>query len=191
MPEHTNPQERLDRVEHVHHALLDTDDPLLRFVPLAAAVLAIFAGLGGLYSSRLGEESLIARSQAVLSQAQASDFWSEYQAESVKAHVYEAALAAAPATARTALNAKIRKYRALQPGLKRDALAKEEERTKEFERSERAENRHLVFDVAVAQFEIAIVLTSIAAMTRRQWLFVVSALLAAGGVVAAAYGATV
>ncbi|MBC5827273.1 MAG: DUF4337 domain-containing protein [Candidatus Eremiobacteraeota bacterium] len=158
----------------------------LRFIPLLAAVLAIFAGLSSLYASRLGEEGLSSKNEAVLAQARASDMWAEYQAESIKAHLYEIAVIAnvSTPTGRSRLRALEAQYRRRQPALLSSAKMAEEDRDAALRFSQRIESRKVKFDIAVALYEVAIVLASIAAIVRRWALFGLSA---AGGVVGLAF----
>lgn len=186
MAEAGDPKESLEHVERAHELLEKSEHAALRLVPLIAAVLAVFAGLCGLYSGRLGEQALALRSEAVLDQTRASDAWNEYQADSLKAHLFEIG---SKTTANSALlrefSKKAKDFRGRQPPLKDRALEQERERDKAFADSERAEERHVTLDVAVALFEIAIVLTSIAAMTKQPLLFFVAA---AAGLIGVAFG---
>ncbi len=189
MPEAPHTKESLEHVERAHELISESGDRMLRFVPLSAAVLAILAGLCGLYSARLGEKALALRSEAVLSQTLASDAWNEYQADSLKAHLYDIGSQSTANSAllrRFAIEAK--KYRNRQPSLREKALEEEKMRDAEFQQSEGAEHRHVLFDIVVALFEIAIVLTSIAAMTKQRSLFLLAGAAGIVGVIIGSYG---
>ena len=165
--------EAMERL-HEHH---DPGHPLLRYVPVIAAVLAICAGLSSLLSARLGEDALGLENEALLAEVKASDTWAEYQADSIKAHLYEIqsiANKAAPAVIASA-----KKYRDEQKPLRVSAQAQEEERDRAMASSQRSEERKADIDVGLALFEIGIVLTSIAAMIKRSALMLLGA---AGGI---------
>lgn len=165
-------REGLEHAENALEHLRGSSDPLLRFVPVVAATLAVCAGLSSLWGGRLAESMLLRGQYAVLNQTQASDSWNEYQADSLKAHVQVVAesLATDPALRRR-LHSDELKYRARQQPLRKTALDYESKRTNELEVMDKAEAKKLDFDVATALFQISIVLASIAAMTKQPWLF--------------------
>lgn len=176
--------EAMEHVEMTHGLLERSEHALLRHVPLVAAALAVLAGLSSLLSARTGEAMLASRTEAVLSQSLATDAWNEYQADSLKAHLNESLVAVAAASStRQALLADAKKYRSRQGPLRTKATTSEHQRDEDMQRSDILEHRKQLFDVAVALFEISIVLTSVAAMVRRQSLFVFSAVVAAIAVV--------
>lgn len=179
MPEEYSPKEALEHVERAHELLEHSEHAALRFVPLLAAILAIFAGLSSLYAGRLGERALTLKNEAVLHEVTASDLWSEYQAESLKSHLYAINAESRPGTAGAAMRATAAKYKAEQAPLRNEATRNEAERDRALVESTTVETRKAGFDVSLALFEISIVLTSIAAMIKRPWLFVLAA---AGGV---------
>ncbi|MDQ6824010.1 MAG: DUF4337 domain-containing protein [Candidatus Eremiobacteraeota bacterium] len=180
MPENYNPTEGLEHAAHAHELLERSESTLLRFVPLMAAVLAIFAGLSSLYAGRLGERALHLKNEAVLDEVKAADLWTEYEAESIKAHVYTAAGVSANPASSAKLRTTIAKYRHQQGPLRDEALKLERERDIALARSDETEARKGVFDIALALFEVSIVLTSIAAMVKRPFLFFMAA---AGGII--------
>lgn len=175
--------EAMEHVEKTHGLLERSEHIVLRHVPLAAAALAVLAGLSSLLSGRTGEAMLATRTEAVLSQALATDVWSEYEADSVKAHINESLLNVGPtAASRQILRAAAREYRARQGPLRAKAIASEGKRDEDLRRSDAFEYRKQLFDVAVALFEIAIVLTSVAAMVRQPSIFIFAALMAVAAV---------
>jgi hypothetical protein len=74
-------------------------------------------------------------------------------------------------------------YRTRQDPIRERALASERKRDDDIEQSARLERGKQQFDIAVALAEIAIVLTSVAAMTKQPSLFVTAACIALAGVV--------
>ena len=184
MPDNYQPKEALEHVEHAHELLERSEVAVLRFVPLLAAVLAIFAGLSSLYAGRLGERALALKNEALLNEVQASDLWTEYQADSLKAHLYEIAGATGGGQAHSKLQSAGLKYRSEQLPLRAQAQRYERDRDAAITRSEETEARKGGFDIALALFEVSIVLTSIAAMIKRPFLFVLAGV---GGVIGVAF----
>ena len=189
MSERYTAGDAMEHVEKVHEALARSEHALLRHVPLVAAALAVFAGLSSLMGARTGEAILVTRTEAVLAQSRATDLWNEYEADSLKAHLGESlAVVATSARAGRALAAGAKEYRGRQGPLKKLAVASERERDAEMSRSATFEERKQRFDVAVALFEVAIVLTSVAAMVRQPNLFLFAGLVALGAFAAALAG---
>src|SRR5579859_5861970 len=92
-----------EAIEHAHHAghAAESGDPLMIRVTLSIAVMAVVAAFIGALGETEASHTFVEKNDAVLEQAKASDAWNEYQAESVKRHVYGmgATLAASPDTA--------------------------------------------------------------------------------------------
>lgn len=185
MSERYTSGEAMEHVEKAHEMLERSEHALLRHVPLLAAALAVFAGLSSLMGARTGEAVLTTRTEAVLAQARASDQWNEYQADSLKAHLAEAlALIATSAQTKASFVTGAREYRGRQRPLRKLALASENLRDEVLSGSDALEVRKQRFDLAVALFEVAIVLTSVAAMIKKPALFLFAALLALGAIAA-------
>jgi len=181
--------EGLEHAERAQAAVQGTSDPFLRFVPVAAAVMAVLAGLSSLYGNRLAERMLKLGGAAVLSQTRASDTWAEYEADSLKAHVTQAAsLIASDPKERKQLAAQVRTFRNRQPPLRAEAERLEEDRTAAVNDMDSSELKKLRFDVGTALFQISIVLASIAAMVRRRPLFIAALIGGALGVLSCIVG---
>ncbi|MDQ6780472.1 MAG: DUF4337 domain-containing protein, partial [Candidatus Eremiobacteraeota bacterium] len=84
---------------------------------------------------------------------------------------------------RARLKATAGKYRRQQLPLRAQAQAYERDRDHDMARSDIVEERKAGFDIALAFFEISIVLTSIAAMVKRPFLFVMAAVGGALGLI--------
>jgi hypothetical protein len=181
--------EGLEHAERAHASVQGISDPFLRFVPIAAAVLAVCAGLSSLYGNRLGERMLKLSGVAVLSQTRASDTWAEYEADSLKAHITQAAASVATdPKLRKQLDAQVRTFRDRQPPLRSEAEHLENDRTAAVGDMDVIETRKLRFDVGTALFQISIVLASIAAMVRRRPLFMAALAGGALGIVSCIVG---
>lgn len=185
MSERYTSGEAMEHVEKTHEFLEKSEHAALRHVPLVAAALAVLAGLSSLLGARTGEAMLVSRTEAVLSQARATDLWNEYQADSLKAHFgEELAVIAATVPSRQQLATAAKEYRKRQGPLKTKALDSERQRDEDLARSTAFEEQKQRFDVAVALFEVAIVLTSVAAMIKRPSLFLFAAIVAAAAIAA-------
>jgi hypothetical protein len=166
-------REVLERVEQSEEAAEKREDFGRRAAVLISGMAALLA-ICSLAGSR-------ASTEAILSQARASDTWNEFQANSLKRHVNldDAAqlriLAtgtpnqdAAEKQAAALEKAVADKYQPNQDHLMPEAQALEHER-------DIAESRHRGFQTAEAAFQLGIVLSSISIVARARWLLVVGA----------------
>jgi hypothetical protein len=185
MPEGYSTREAVHHVEHAHHALIESGNDKLRYVPVVAAILAVCAGLAGILAGRFGAQVLGLRNEALMHEVTASDAWNEYQAESLKAHLYEISAQSAPAAAVASLKTQARKFRSEQGPLMTQARREETARDAALATSTVMESRKSDLEISLAFFEVAIVLTSIAAMIRRPGLFWLSGIV---GLVGAFFG---
>ena len=164
-------REVLERVEQSEEAAEKREDFGRRAAVLISAMAALLA-IGSLAGSR-------ASTEAILSQAKASDAYNEYQANSLKRHVNldDAAQlrivaagtpnqAAAEKQAASLEQAVADKYQPNQDQLLPQAQALEHER-------DIAESRHRGFQTAEAAFQLGIVLSSISIVARTRWLLYV------------------
>src|ERR1700748_247177 len=87
-----------EHMEHAEHASHE-HDPFISRVAITVAALAVLAAAAGSLETMEGEGSLGATSEAVLMQDRATDTWNEFQADSIKKHVYGIAARAPNAAA--------------------------------------------------------------------------------------------
>ena len=151
-------EEAHERHEHGH------EGP--RWVPIAAATLAVLAAIAGYFGNLRSTQALVEKNDAIVSTTKASDTWNQYQAGRVKYYVATTALAQgvnaggnAAALKQTAASEK-----AKGPPLVEKAQAFEEEAARHNEHSERLLTQHETIEVATTLFEVAIVLVSITAL---------------------------
>jgi Domain of unknown function (DUF4337) len=176
--------EHLETAEHAAHAAAEGG---LRaaIVPLSIAAMAVVAGaLGGLETTA-SSNAIIARSDASIRRNEASDLWSQYQAESLKKHLYGLA-AAQPRADSASLTAQVDKYAAEEVTLQAQAKAKEQETQDQVAVSEKAMEQHHRLSYATSIVQLAIALASISIVIRRRWLWYGSLACLAVGVVVAA-----
>jgi len=73
--------------EHAEHAAHE-HDPFIALVSITVAVLAVLAASVGSLETVEAGGAITAASEAVLAQDKATDSWNEYQADSLKKHIY-------------------------------------------------------------------------------------------------------
>ncbi len=153
----------------------------IKYVAMLTGILAAITGIIAVRSTRLTNDAIYESSLAVLAQAQASDAWGEYQADSIKARILETQIATSPALAddiRAKLDADTQSLRDRQPELKKTAEEKTAERDNHLTdgRSRLAEKDMLEYASLAAQIGIA--MASVAVMTKRHQVFGVATLAA-------------
>jgi len=140
MTEITPAHEHLEHVEQAEHAAHEGG---LRaaIVPLSIAVMAVAAGVLGILEGTASASAIIARSDAAIRRNEATDIWSQFQAESLKKHIYGIAAGQGGANA-DSFKAQADKYGAQQQDLMDKAKAKEKETEDQIAVSEREMERH-------------------------------------------------
>jgi hypothetical protein len=161
--------ESLETAEHAVHAASEGG---LRaaIVPLSIAVMAVAAGLLGGLESTASSNAIIARSDASIRRNEASDLWSQYQAESLKKHLYGIAAEQVGANSAT-FKAQADSFAAEEVTLQAQAKAKEQETELQIAVSENAMERHHQLTYATGIVQLAIALASISIVIRRRWLW--------------------
>jgi hypothetical protein len=151
--------------EHVQHSAEHSGEVWISWVALSTAILAVLAAIAGLLSGKHANE-------AMMSQIEASDQWSYYQAKSIKASVLDAKISLAT-VADEKDRTKAARYEEEQSEIKKDAEQKESEAKSNF-------HRHEVYARSVTMFQIAIAIAAISALTKKKKFWMVSLLF--GGV---------
>ncbi len=162
----------------------------MRFIPLLTGILAAAAGFLTVRGADLANQAIYHSNQAVLYQAKASDTWTEYQADSIKARVVETTLTTGVGDqkARDALDAQSKDLRARQPPLKEAAQGLEKKREAELTvAGHRLSDKDILAYAGVA-IQLGIVLASIAAITRQYALFVMGVFGGLAGLIIMVYG---
>jgi hypothetical protein len=150
-----------------------------KFVPVATAVIAVFAALATLFSNHSSVLGLQARTQAGITQTKASDQYNYYESKRIKAEVNQALMQAGLITnpaARKSLQGRINDENAAAAGILRNAQAQEAQSEAELVQAQRKMASYESHEVAATLFEVSIVLVSITAlMTRSRALLYVAA----------------
>jgi hypothetical protein len=158
--------EHAEEVEH-HH------DPLISRIAVTVAALAVLAAAAGSLENMQGEASLGATSEAVLLQDRATDTWNEFQADSIKKHIYGLAAKASTTSAADADYDKkqAKEYGDTQTDRRKKAEDLEKERDVRLAESAHHEERHKWLAGSATMFEIGIALSTVAIITKRTYLW--------------------
>ncbi|MDB5426680.1 MAG: hypothetical protein JWR43_655, partial [Phenylobacterium sp.] len=159
-----------EHAEHAEHAAHE-HDPFISRESITIAVLAVLAASVGSLETVEAGGAITSASEAVLNQDKATDVWGEYQADSLKKHLYGiAADVGGPKAAQYQGTAK--EQGAKQAELKKQAQEDEAERDKLLAASHVHERHHHWLTAAATLLEIGIALCTVAIVTRRRtfWL---------------------
>lgn len=159
-----------EHAEHAEHAAHE-HDPFISRVSITVAVLAVLAATVGSLETIEAGGAITASSEAVLSQDKATDLWDEYQADSLKKHLYGlAADTGGPKASKYADTAKEQVSK--QAEIKDKAMEDEKERDALLAASRRHERRHHWLTAGATMLEIGIAICTVAIITRRRafWL---------------------
>ncbi|HEV2560986.1 MAG TPA: DUF4337 family protein [Rhizomicrobium sp.] len=166
---HDAPLEAHEHTEHAQHAA-HAGDPLISKIAISVAALAVLAAMAGSLETVEGGRALNSTSEAVLAQDRATDAWDEFQADSLKKHLYGiAADTGGPNAERYRKVAK--EYTDTQVKIKKDAAADEKDRDRLLAESAVHEERHHWLTGSATLFEIGIAMSTVAIITRRHWLW--------------------
>ena len=173
-----------EHAEHVAHAR----DPFVSRVSITVAVLAVMAATAGSLETVEGGRAITESSEAVLAQDKATDSWNEYQADSLKRHMYEIASASGSPKAEE-YRATIAEQRESQNKARDKAKDAEQERDSRLRASAAHEQRHHWLTGAATMVEIGIALSTVAIITRRRsfWFSAMTLGVVGSALFAAAY----
>ena len=178
--------------EAQHHRALAKGGHIVapRWIPIAAAVLALLAASTGLLAGLRATQANATKSDAILLTARAVDTYSEYDTRSVRQHIYEAALENPGLDG--AHQKRLRDVADHEKEAKAPLLPKARELDGESNASiARAEHilvSHEILAVSTTLFEIAIVLVSITALVGGRVLPVSATIATALGIIIAVRG---
>src|ERR1700722_13561139 len=172
-----------EHTEHAAHAAHGghEPDPFMSRVTITVAALAVLAAMAGSLETIEGGRALGASSEAVLAQDKATDSWNEFQAGGGKRRMY--ASAADTGGAHTTDYLKTAKDEGdKQTKDRAKATENETERDRLLSESSTHESRHHWLTGAATLFEIGIAMSTVAIITRRQWLWLAATTFGVGGV---------
>jgi hypothetical protein len=154
-----------DHAEHAQHAAHEAN-PFISRVSITVAVLAVMAAAAGSLETVEAGRAITESSEAVLAQEQATDAWNEYQADSLKRHMYD--IAAEGGGSHAGDYAKdSTDQRAAQDKARKSAADFEKDRDRHTAASAVHEERHHWLTGSATLIEIGIALSTVAIITRR------------------------
>jgi hypothetical protein len=161
-----------------------------RWVPVAAAALAVLAALGGFLSNLRSTGALIAKNDSIVATTRASDTYNEYQASRLKFYISQSEIDAGvgPGGSVARLKDNVKHQAAKGPALLAKAREFEHEAERANVRSEHLLGQHETIEVATTLFEVSIVLVSITALVGSRLLPIVAGVASALGIAIFAYG---
>jgi hypothetical protein len=174
--------EHAEHAEHAAHA----NDPFISRVSITIAALAVLAAAVGSLETIEAGAAIASSSEAVLEQNKASDIWGEYQADSLKKHLYDIAADAGGANANR-YKQTADEQKATQIEVKKHALEDEAARDERLAEGRIHESRHHRLAVAATLAEIGIAICTVAIITRRKSFWLGSLLLGLGSVFVLGY----
>jgi hypothetical protein len=173
-----------DHAHHGHGGHVAQTASWLRYLSLSTAMIAVFAAVASLESGANSNEAILEKSEAMLSQSQASDQWAYYQAKGLKATLSEGE-AAIIGDGKPELVAKLtgdaRRYHGEAEEIQKHARELEAKVVESNARCDELMHHHHRFAIAVTLLQIAIALSAIGALTRRKPLWFLSMAVSVGG----------
>ncbi|HEX4269822.1 MAG TPA: DUF4337 family protein [Rhizomicrobium sp.] len=155
-----------EHAEHAEHAAHEKN-PFVSRVSITIAILAVMAAAAGSLETVEGGRAITESSEAVLAQDKATDSWNEYQADSLKRHMYEIASATGSAKAE-GYAGEISKDHASQDKARDKAEDAEKDRDARLRESAIHEERHHWLTGSATLIEIGIALSTVAIITSKR-----------------------
>lgn len=139
-----------------------------RLIPLISAIIAVLAALGTMLSHHRSISALALKNDAILTTAKVSDEYTTFEIKRVRAAIYQTLLAGnviSDPAARKAAQTVLDHEQASSLAVLGDAKHLEMQSAAEQLRSDVLLHSYETLEIATTLFEIAIVLTSISALT--------------------------
>jgi hypothetical protein len=170
-----------------------SSEPAPKWVGYVALLTGILAGVAGFLTVRattLTNNAIYESNQAILAQAQSSDSWNEYQADSIKARIIQTQIAANPgldAQTRATLEGQAKDFRYRQPKIQADVQNFAKDRDDHLAQGKGLLATRDLLSYADLATQLAIALASVAAMVRARRAFDGAILIGGVGILIAAY----
>jgi hypothetical protein len=183
--------------ESVHKKLLEAEERHeaaqrgSKAVSLAAAIIAVLAALGTLFSHHRSINAITSMNHAILFQTRASDKFSTFEAQRVRTNILRALVDAdVPRTedAKKLLQVAAEKNEESSNSVLQAALDLEERSQQADDRSEIILQSYETLELATTFFEVAIVLVSISALANTRVLLTLGCSVSAVGLLMLIYG---
>lgn len=138
-----------------------------RTVPIAAAILAVFAAISSLIAHHNSTSALAVKNEAILSQNKSSDQYAYYESKRIKSHLYQAFLLAGVSHDAKA-NGEMKRIAAKEDADAKQIRSDAEKYANESETYSSQSERHMQVyeteEIAATLFEVGIVLVSLSAL---------------------------
>lgn len=144
-----------------------------KFSGRIAVATAILATVGAIFSYQGGATqaaAMLAKNNAAIKKTEAANQWNYYQSKSSKQNLSELAAALVPADRKDAYKSETARYKTEKAGIRKDAEKLEAESRAWDAKSEAQMHQHHRWAQATTLLQIAIALSAIALLTRRNWL---------------------
>jgi hypothetical protein len=154
-----------------------------RWIPVAAASLAVLAALSGYFGNVRSTSALFAKNESIVATTRASDSYAQYQAERLKYYVSQSAIdqGVNPNGDEAKLRATAKREAAKAPPLLAQGKRYDEDAKRWSERSDQLLRQHETIEVGSTLFEVAIVLISMTALVGSRLLPITAGVAAALG----------
>ncbi len=161
-----------------------------RWIPVAAAVLAVLAALSGYFGNVRSTSALFAKNESIVATTRASDTYSQYQAERLKYYMSQTAIdqGVNPGGNAEKLASTAKREAAKAAPLVDRAKRYERDAAHWNDRSEQLLRQHETIEVGSTLFEVAIVLVSVTALVGSRLLPITAGVAAGLGVLFFAVG---
>lgn len=146
-----------------------------------AIMTAILSTIGAVFSYEGGAtqtHAMLLKDEAMLRKSEATDQWGYFQAKSQKQAIAEMALQLLPAEKSDALKEKIARYEKERGEIKQKAEALDAESEHLDKESQEIMNPHHRLTQGMTLIQIAIAISSMAALTQRRWLVIAAGIAA-------------
>ena len=163
-----SPLEEMEARESAERAEEAKKDAFNSQVTMTIAVLAVIAAIGASLETSEGDQTIVAKNDAVLQQNQATDQWNEYEAKSLKKNLY--AIEADRGGPKAAAYAKVVAQNAAdQQKIMTEAKAFEATRHHYSEIAEVHERRHGRLTIGSTLLHMAIAIATLSIILHRRW----------------------
>jgi uncharacterized protein DUF4337 len=192
-------EEHLEHAEHAQHAEHTVHDPFFRRVAMTMAIVAAVLACVTMLSHRAHTETLRLQNEATIHHTQASDQWAYFQAKKNREYFYDVSEVILEPVAAKADNSKgllakaedwkskVKKYETEAADIQSQAEALTKRGDEYRDESQHAHHRADRFDLGELGVELALVLCSLAVLTKRVGFWYAGIV---GGVVGAAVAAS-
>lgn len=184
--EHLEHAEHAEHEAHGHGGAAKEAPKWTRWLSLSTAMVAVFAAVASLLSGGASNDAILAKSNAMLGEAQAADKWAEYQAQRIKSAIstnQADTIADTKPDAAGKLREKARGYDDKSADTMKEAKESEQQVAEANEESEHLMHTHHKFAITVTLLQIAIALSAIAALTKKRNMWFVGLGVSAVGIV--------